>query len=80
MRPEGVLQMLRSHPFEPFRIHMSDGSFYDITHPELAIVKKSKVFVGIAGPKGPDAPVQNSVYGAMIHISRLEKLNGHQVG
>ncbi len=59
---------------------MSDGTHYDITHPELAIVEKSKVFVGIAGPRGLEAPVENSVYCAMMHISRLEKLNGHKVG
>ncbi len=41
MRPDDVLQMLRNRPFEPFRIHMSDGSEYVIRHPELSLVERT---------------------------------------
>ena len=29
MRPEDILQLLRTRPYEPFRIYLSDGSDLD---------------------------------------------------
>ncbi len=76
MKPEDILGLLRARPFEPFRIHMSDGSAFVIRHPELAMVAQSKVLVGIPGPKGPEGPVERTVFCALIHITRVEKLDG----
>lgn len=53
MRPEDILRFLRTRPFEPFRIHMSDGTTYDVAHAELALVERSVVIVGVPGSKGP---------------------------
>ena len=58
MRPEDILELLRKHPFEPFRIHLSDGVAYDVRHPDMAIVQRSKVIVAVPGPEGPDGPAQ----------------------
>ncbi len=76
MRPEDILTFLRARPFEPFRIHLSDGSEFEIRHPELAIVERSKVIVGVPGPLGPDGPVERSVFCALIHITRAERVDG----
>jgi len=76
MRPEDILQFLRARPFEPFRIYMSDGSTFDIKHPELALVERSTVLVGVPGPKGPDGPLERTVFCALMHITRAEKVNG----
>ena len=37
MSPADVLEALRRRPFEPFRIQVSDGSTYDVRHPELVL-------------------------------------------
>ena len=76
MNPQDVLQLLRKRPFEPFRIHLSDGSSFEIRHPELAIVERTKVIVGVPGPKGPEGPVERSVFCALLHITRAEPLDG----
>ena len=76
MRPDDVLQMLRARPFQPFRISMSDGQHYEVRHPEMAIVSRSTVLVGIPGPHGPDGPVERVVTCALVHITRMEVLNG----
>ena len=77
MRPEDVLQLLRRRPFEPFRIHVSDGSTFEVRHPELAIVERSKVIIGVPGRDGPEGPVERSVFCALIHITRLEPVDGN---
>ena len=61
MRPDDVLQLLRAKPFQPFRISLSDGQQYDVRHPEIAIVSRSTVLVGIPGPRGPNGPVERVV-------------------
>ena len=76
MRPEDILQLLRKRPFEPFRLHLSDGSSFQIDHPELAIVERSKVIVGVPGPQGPDGPVERTVFCSLIHVTRIEPADG----
>jgi hypothetical protein len=76
VRPEDILRFLRARPFEPFRIYMSDGTMFDIPYPGLALVDQSKVVVGVPGPRGPDGPVERTVFCALVHITRAEKVNG----
>lgn len=68
--------MLRKHPFEPFRIHLSDGVAFDVRHPDMAIVQRSKVIVAVSGPELPDGPAERTVNCALIHITRTEVMNG----
>ena len=65
---------LNQNPFKPFRIYMSDGKQYDITNHDVAMVKRHALEVGID-------PDQDSISGrfvdcALIHITRVEELNG----
>ena len=76
MRPDDVLKLLRARPFQPFRISLSDGQQYEVRHPEMALVSRSAVEVGIPGPRGPDGPLQRIVTCALVHITRMELLNG----
>jgi hypothetical protein len=80
VRPEDVLELLREQPFEPFRIYLSDGATFDIWHPDLAIVQRSQVVVGVPGPEGPDGPAERTVNCALIHITRTEAINGARRG
>lgn len=76
MRPEDLLELLRAMPFEPFRIHLSDGASFEIRHPDMAIVQRSRVTMAVPGPEGPDAPAGRTVNRAPAHITRTERLNG----
>jgi hypothetical protein len=76
MRPDDVLQLLRARPFQPFRISLSDGQQYEVRHPEMAIVSRSTVLVGVPGPRGLDEPVEKVVACALVHITRMEVLDG----
>ena len=78
MRPDDLLELVRAQPFEPFRVHLSDGAAYDIRHPDMVIVQRSKIIVSVPGPDGPDRPAERTVNCALIHISRTEMLNGQR--
>ncbi len=37
--------MLRKRPFQMFRIHVTDGTVYEIRHPEMMVVGRTKALV-----------------------------------
>jgi hypothetical protein len=76
MRPEDILELLRARPFEPFRVYLSDGAVYEVRHPDMAIVQRSKVTVAVPGPDGPDGPAERTVNCALMHITRTELVDG----
>jgi hypothetical protein len=49
MSPSDVLRFTRKKPFEPFRIVVSDGSTYEIRHPEFCMVLQTSVIIGVPG-------------------------------
>jgi len=73
MRPEDILEPLRASPFEPFRIHLSDRAVFEMRHPDMAIVQRSKVTVAVPGPQSPDGRAERC---ALVHITRTQLLNG----
>lgn len=74
MRPEQIRNHLRKEPFEPIRVFLSDGSMYDIPHPELAIVSRAEVIIALQA-KDDDLP-ESFVYCDPVHITRIEPING----
>ena len=73
MSPERILNHLRRQPFEPIRIYMSDGSSYEIRHPELALVTRREVVIALPPPEG-DLP-ERTVFCDPLHITRIEPVN-----
>ena len=76
IRPEDILKLLRATPFQPFRISSSDGAQYDVRHPEMAIVSRSTVLLGVPGPEGLDGPVEDVVHCALMHITQMKPIDG----
>jgi hypothetical protein len=56
MSPNDLLQFTRKKPFEPFRLLVSDGSAYDIRHPEFCMVLQTSVIVGVPGDPQAKVP------------------------
>lgn len=70
MNPERILDHLRREPFEPFFLYMSDGSSYEIRHPELALVTRRQVIIALPTREGklPD----RTVFCDPLHVTRIE--------
>jgi hypothetical protein len=45
--PMPLQQLMTAMPFRPFRIHLSEGSHYDIHHPDAASVEQIMVDIGV---------------------------------
>ncbi len=77
MPPDDLFTARGRQPFLPFRLHVSDGSSYDIRHPEMLWITRRTAYVGIPG-EGPIP--ERAVTIAMIHVSRLEELPAAAAG
>lgn len=72
MPPEDVLEALKRRPFEPFRIHLSDGTVYEIHHPDLVMVGLRSLVIGFAASNGRPEPLyERYTTVALSHVVRL---------
>ena len=69
-----LLRHLKQRPFEPFRIHMLDGTTYDIHHPELVMASVASAIIGIPADTGDYPTYARAVTIALFHVTRLEPL------
>ncbi len=74
MRAEQVRSHLRKQPFVPIRIFLSDGATYDVRHPEMALVSRVEVVVGLEPTE--DGVFRRFAYCDPVHITHIEPLNG----
>ena len=71
MRPEDLFELLRTRPFQPFRLFATDGRTYDVRHPDQALVLRSRVILPL--PSGNSIP-EGLEHLALLHIVRAEVL------
>lgn len=73
MRAEDIRDLLQKRPFQPFRIYLTDGKSYDITHPEICFLLQSRLDIGVAADPKTGIP-DHSESAALFHIVRIEEL------
>lgn len=59
-------------PFQPFRIETSSGQTYDVHHPDMVLVGKREVVVGI--PDDDSSYHERIARVAIMHITELRDL------
>jgi hypothetical protein len=74
VQPEELKQRLRTRPFQPFQVHVSDGRIYDIRYPEINLVFRAWLCIGIPEPKQDDPVAEHSVMVPLAWIIKLEPL------
>ena len=74
MSHEELRNSLRQQPFEPFRIVVTDGTGYDIRHPDLLWVGLRTAYVGLTG-KPSQTYFERSVKIDLLHVMRIEPLD-----
>jgi hypothetical protein len=71
MRPDDLRRLLSNQPFCPFRVYISDGTTYDITHPEVAMVVHMSLRIALRPAGIMDAQRQRFAFVSIIHITRV---------
>jgi hypothetical protein len=74
MRPQDFREHLRTQPFRPFRVTLTDGRTYEVLHPELAMVGHSTVAIGLARPNAAEPVFDRLVTVSLLHIMQIEPI------
>ena len=78
MGAEEFQQRLDRQPFVPLRLYFSDGTAYDIRHPEMAFSTRSTVEIGISEKEGTRI-ADRVICCTLPHIVRAEDVNGQSM-
>jgi len=74
MRPEDIRAFLTKKPFQSFRITLTDGRTYEVRHPELAMVGRSTVVVGLPAADDPEPVFDRFTWVSLLHIMQVEPI------
>jgi len=69
---ETLVQLIRQRPFQPFVVQMSNGTTFEVRHPETAALAKSNLI--IARPDSDEVE-----YCSLLHVANV-KTNESAVG
>ncbi len=72
MRTEELRELIKKTPFQPFRLFLSNGQSYDITHPDLAMVGQNDLILGLPASDLPAGTFDRFVFVALMHINNTE--------
>lgn len=72
MAPNDILRKLRRNPFQPLRVHMSDGASYDISESYFATINVTELHIGVE-PDETGLP-RRTIYCDARHVTRIEPL------
>jgi hypothetical protein len=71
-------ELLTQRPFQPFRLVMSSGQTYDVRHPEMAMLTKSDILVGIDETE-EGVPAEFKIC-SLLHVTSTEPLRASKNG
>jgi hypothetical protein len=72
MRPEDIRGFLQQKPFKPFRLTLTDGRTYEVRHPELAMVGRSTMAIGLPAPTETTPVYDKLVTVSLLHVMQIE--------
>jgi len=71
--PDNIQDRVRKRPFVPLRIVTSSGETFDVFHPDLIMVGRRDITVGIASVEHP-GQYERQTRIAIMHVTALEDL------
>jgi hypothetical protein len=72
MTLEALREMLIRRPFEPLRVTMSGGQVFEVRHPEMASLAKSRMTVTLPDPDG--GPSDRVEFLSYLHIAHVQSM------
>lgn len=66
-------ELLGQQPFKPFRLVMSSGQTYDVRHPEMAMLTRTSILVGIDLTED-GVPAEFKIC-SLLHVTAVEPLH-----
>ena len=64
--------LLTTKPFRPFRLVMSSGETYEVRHPEMAMLTRTDILVGV-DVDDDNVPAEFKIC-SLLHVTAVEPL------
>lgn len=64
--------LLATQPFKPFRLVMSSGQRYEVRHPEMALLTRSDLLVGVEAEDGIASEFKIC---SLLHVATVEPID-----
>jgi hypothetical protein len=71
-------QLLTQQPFRPFRVVMSSGQTYEVRHPEMAMLTRTDLLVGV-GETSEGVPAEFRIC-SLLHVTAVEPVSAATAG
>lgn len=65
-------ELLTNRPFRPFRLVMSSGTSYEVRHPEMAMLTRTDILVGV-GETDEGVPAEFRIC-SLLHVASVEPI------
>ncbi len=72
MRRNEILDAIQTRPFRPFRVLVSDGTAYEVNHPELMHLMRSSALICTPLKDQPPAVIDRYNQVDLLHITQIE--------
>lgn len=72
MNVHTLREFLMQRPFKPFRLVMSSGQTYEVRHPEMAMLTRTSLLVGI-GETREGVPAEFKIC-SLLHVATVDPL------
>ena len=67
--------LLSQRPFRPFRLVMSSGRTYEVRHPEMAMLTRTDILVGV-DVGADDVPAEFRIC-SLLHVTAVEPIEAN---
>lgn len=71
MAPADIRNQVQRRPFLPFRVVTSNGTIYEVRHPDLVMIGLASVVIGYPSAQDPHSYERMDIV-SLRHIVRLE--------
>jgi hypothetical protein len=71
-------ELMTNRPFKPFRLVMSSGQSYEVRHPEMALLTRTDILVGINETRD-GVPAEFKIC-SLLHVTSVEPLSSTPAG
>ncbi len=77
MRAVDFQELLDTQPFKPFVVHTSTGERFTIPHPDMIMIGRSSVTIGLPTDNSPRV-YERTARISLLHVVKLDHTNSAQ--
>ena len=74
MSPNDIQLHLKRQPFQTIRLTLTDGRTYEVRHPEMVLLGRTALILGLMGSTNDDLVYDRAVDISLLHIMQIEVL------